>query len=394
MKVPSFLLQLTLCLRLSSSLVMSDSQDCSPKPSLEDDTASPRATEAAKDTETSLPEGASAPIPQTDSSEDEEETMSASLLQKLSRLFAGGLKLHDDEDKDVVKRLKEPTVDGIIEYIKSDACKNIVVMVGAGISTSAGIPDFRSPGSGLYDNLQQYKLPSPECMFDINFFRSNPEPFFHLSRQLIPEDLKPTPCHYFLRLLHEKGLLLRTYSQNIDNLESVAGLPDDKIVAAHGSFHTSHCLHESCRKEYDYDWIREKIKGSNEVPKCEKCAEVVKPDIVFFGERLPARFFSLSEEDFPSCDLLIVIGTSLTVQPFASLIELVPRDVPRLAINLTPFKGPSRYEKLMGLGSGWDFDSKDNYRDVFMKGLCDDKCNELAKLLGWEEDLKRLIENK
>lgn len=317
--------------------------------------------------------------------------MSKTLLQKLAQLFAGGLKL-DDEEEDVVKRLKEPTVNGIVEYMKSDACKNIIVMVGAGISTSAGIPDFRSPGSGLYDNLQQYNLPSPECMFDIEFFRENPKPFFHLARELIPENMKPTPCHFFLRLLHEKGLLMRCYSQNIDDLESVAGLPADKVVAAHGSFHSSHCLKRSCRIEYDYEWMRDKIRQTQEVPRCEKCKDVVKPDIVFFGEQLPARFFSLSEEDFPSCDLLIVIGTSLTVQPFASLIELVPKDVPRLAINLTAFKS-SRYDLFSGR-SGWKFESSDNYRDVFMQGTSDEKCKELAQLLEWHEELIELIQSK
>jgi NAD-dependent deacetylase sirtuin 2 len=314
--------------------------------------------------------------------------MNPSLLQKLAHLFAGGLNL----DKDVVKRLKEPTVNGHVEYIKSDACKNIIVMVGAGISTSAGIPDFRSPGSGLYDNLQQYNLPSPESMFDIDFFQSNPEPFFHLARELIPENLKPTPCHFFLKLLHDKGLLMRCYSQNIDDLESVAGLPSDKVVAAHGSFHSSHCLNKSCRKEYNYEWMRDKIRQSEEVPKCETCKSVVKPDIVFFGEMLPRRFFTLSEQDFPLCDLLIVIGTSLTVHPFASLVELVPKDVPRLAINLTPFRSSSRFELLTG-GGGWKFDSPDNYRDVFMQGTSDEKCRELARLLDWEKELDDLIQN-
>lgn len=72
--------------------------------------------------------------------------------------------------------------DGIIDFIKSGKVKNIITMAGAGISTSAGIPDFRTPGSGLYDNLQKYDLPDPQAIFDIQFFRTNPEPFFQLAK--------------------------------------------------------------------------------------------------------------------------------------------------------------------------------------------------------------------
>ena len=72
--------------------------------------------------------------------------------------------------------------EGILAYIKAGKAKNIITMAGAGISTSAGIPDFRTPGSGLYDNLQKYNLPDPQAIFDIGFFRSNPEPFFQLAK--------------------------------------------------------------------------------------------------------------------------------------------------------------------------------------------------------------------
>ncbi|CAG2183798.1 unnamed protein product, partial [Oppiella nova] len=94
------------------------------------------------------------------------------MMDKLTKIFAKNFKFNESEQKvDVEKVLDETTVDGVVKYMKSGKCKNIVVMVGAGISTGAGIPDFRSPGSGLYDNLSKYKLPSPECMFDIGFFR-------------------------------------------------------------------------------------------------------------------------------------------------------------------------------------------------------------------------------
>lgn len=79
--------------------------------------------------------------------------------------------------------------------------------------TAAGIPDFRSPGSGLYDNLQKYNLPYPQAIFEINFFRENPKPFFVLAKELYPGVFKPTFGHYFIRMLQDKGLLLRHYTQ-------------------------------------------------------------------------------------------------------------------------------------------------------------------------------------
>ncbi|XP_011306222.1 NAD-dependent protein deacetylase Sirt2, partial [Fopius arisanus] len=184
---------------------------------------------------------------------------------------------------------------------------------------AAGIPDFRSPTSGVYSNLEKYNLPHPQAIFDIDYFAENPEPFFALAKLLLPEGYKPTPSHYFVRLLWEKGLLLRHYTQNVDTLERIAGLPGEKLVEAHGTFHTGRCL--KCRCPYDLPWMKEKII-EGPIPKCEECLEgVVKPDIVFFGEMLPDRFHTLIEHDFVRADLLIIMGSSLVVQPFASLID-------------------------------------------------------------------------
>uniref|UniRef100_A0A7N5JU02 NAD-dependent protein deacetylase sirtuin-2 n=1 Tax=Ailuropoda melanoleuca TaxID=9646 RepID=A0A7N5JU02_AILME len=187
--------------------------------------------------------------------------------------------------------LDELTLEGVTRYMQSERCRRVICLVGAGISTSAGIPDFRSPSTGLYANLEKYHLPYPEAIFEIGYFKKHPEPFFALAKELYPGQFKPTVCHYFIRLLKEKGLLLRCYTQNIDTLERVAGLESEDLVEAHGTFHTSHCTSPLCRREYTLSWMKEKI-FSEVTPKCEKCHSVVKPDIVFFGENLPARFFS------------------------------------------------------------------------------------------------------
>ncbi|KAF5300526.1 hypothetical protein FQR65_LT09146 [Abscondita terminalis] len=264
-------------------------------------------------------------------------------------------------------------------------------MAGAGISTSAGIPDFRSPGSGLYHNLQKYNLPHPQAIFELDFFHENPKPFFVLAKQLYPGAFKPTKCHYFVRLLNEKGLLLRHYTQNIDTLERVAGIPESKLVEAHGTFHLSHCL--ECQKEYSLDWMKEQIFKDN-VPTCEECTGVVKPDIVFFGENLPSKFHTCIQTDFPKCNLLIILGSSLVVQPFASLIDRVPKTAPRFLINREKAGERTGILSLIGMGSGLDFDNKNNSRDVFWLGDCDEGCQLLADKLGWGAELAQLVEKE
>ncbi|KAL3872734.1 hypothetical protein ACJMK2_035938 [Sinanodonta woodiana] len=294
------------------------------------------------------------------------------------------------------KVLEEFTLEGIVKYIKSGKCHNIITMAGAGISTSAGIPDFRSPGTGLYDNLQAYNLPNPQSIFEINYFQENPEPFFMLARELWPGHFKPTPTHYFIKMLADKGLLLRHYTQNIDTLERLTGMDEDMIVEAHGTFYTSHCL--KCRAMYSLEWMKEIIMSQEHaIPKCEakNCDGIVKPDIVFFGEALPEKFFKCVTQDFDKCDLLIILGTSLLVQPFASLTSRVPLTCPRVYINMEKTGAASSHPITMIMfGGGFKFDSEDNYRDVFWQGSCDDGVYAMSDLLGWKEELMKVVSSE
>ncbi|XP_030632640.1 NAD-dependent protein deacetylase sirtuin-2 [Chanos chanos] len=325
---------------------------------------------------------------QSDDSSDEGDASGDCEMDFLRNLFSRGLGLGPTE-----KVLDELSLEGVARYIQSGKCKNIICMVGAGISTSAGIPDFRSPGTGLYANLQKYNLPYPEAIFQIDYFKKHPEPFFALARELYPGQFKPTVCHYFIKMLKDKGLLKRCYSQNIDTLERVAGLEGDDLIEAHGTFHTSHCVSFLCRKEYNLDWMKEKI-FSEEIPKCDKCSSLVKPDIVFFGENLPARFFMSMKMDFPSCDLLIVMGTSLQVQPFASLVGKVPKNTPRLLINKEKTGESDFLMGMLGFGGGMDFDSDKAYRDVAYLSTCDEGCLALAELLGWKAELEEMVKRE
>lgn len=262
--------------------------------------------------------------------------------------------------------LETRTLGGVAKYIKSGKVKNIVVMTGAGISTSAGIPDFRSPDTGLYANLARLDLPFAEAVFDISFFRENPAPFYTLAQELYPGKYRPTITHSFIHLLHKKGLLLKLFTQNIDCLEREAGVPGDKIVEAHGSFARQSCI--ECKQDYPQDKIREHIEAKT-IPRCFSCKGLVKPEIVFFGESLPADFFV--NRSLPSqADLCIVMGTSLTVQPFASLPQMCYEGTPRVLINK---------EAVGGFGSRAD--------DVLVLEDCDKGVCKLANACGWLEEL-------
>lgn len=240
---------------------------------------------------------------------------------------------------------------------------------GAGISTSAGIPDFRSPNTGLYANLARLNLPFAEAVFDISYFRNNPIPFYTLAQELYPGKYKPTITHSFIKLLHDQGRLLMCFTQNIDCLENEAGVPADKIVAAHGSFATQRCI--ECKTEYPDDLMLKHVMAKD-VPHCldEACNGLVKPDIVFFGEAMPERFH-IQRAVPADADLAIVMGTSLSVQPFASLPSYVKDETPRLLINL---------EKVGGLGGRAD--------DVLLLGDCDSGVRKLADALGWRDELE------
>ncbi|KAF2101622.1 NAD-dependent histone deacetylase SIR2 [Rhizodiscina lignyota] len=267
--------------------------------------------------------------------------------------------------------LETRTIDGVARYIKDGKAKRIVVMTGAGISTSAGIPDFRSPDTGLYANLARLNLPYAEAVFDISYFRGNPYPFYTLAHELYPGKYRPTITHSFISLLEKKELLHMLFTQNIDCLEREAGVPGHKIVEAHGSFAAQRCI--ECKRPYPDEDMKEMIK-TKDVPHCqdESCLGLVKPDIVFFGEQLPESFFKNRTKP-AEADLAIIMGTSLTVQPFASLPQFVGEGTPRVLINL---------ERVGGIGSRSD--------DVVILGNCDDGVRKLAEACGWLEELEEM----
>ncbi|TRY85205.1 hypothetical protein DNTS_009250 [Danionella cerebrum] len=264
-------------------------------------------------------------------------------------------------------------LENIGRLMKLGRAKNIVVIVGAGISTASGIPDFRTPGTGLYANLAKYDIPYPEAIFNIDYFSDNPQPFFSLAKELYPGNHRPNYVHYFIRMLHEKGLLLRLYTQNIDGLEKLCGIPAEKLVEAHGSFATAAC--HLCYTPYPAEEAKQEIMMGR-VPICSFCAGAVKPNVVFFGEDLPQEYFQHTE-DFPKADLLMIMGTSLKIEPFASLINTVKSSVPRLLLN-RDVVGPFERRPL-------------RRGDHVVLGDLSDSVQKLAEMLGWHTEIQDLM---
>ena len=189
--------------------------------------------------------------------------------------------------------------------------QSIGVLTGAGISTNAGIPDFRGP-KGLYVTRKY----DPDKVFDIGHFLIDPSIFYEFARDFVglEQTLRPTVAHRFLAALEEKGELKGIVTQNIDSLHHKAG--SKNIYEMHGSFWQNHCL--ECNEEFSYETLKAMLKMPG-VPKCT-CGGVIKPDVVFFGENVKCLHESsqLAEES----DLFFVIGSSCVVYPAAMIPTL------------------------------------------------------------------------
>ncbi|KAF2073897.1 hypothetical protein CYY_004785 [Polysphondylium violaceum] len=232
--------------------------------------------------------------------------------------------------------------DDVVQLL--DKSKNIVIITGAGVSVSCGIPDFRSRG-GVYDTIEKkYNLPRPESLFDIKYLLNNPKPFFEFAKEIYPGLHKPSPTHHFIKALDTKGKLLRNYTQNIDTLEHVVGIDQEKLVNCHGSFKSATCI--TCKQSVDGEHIRGSIMNT-EIPICKICNDgtsFMKPDIVFFGENLPSRFDQCVSDDIQKIDLLLVMGSSLQVQPVALLPDILDKNIPQILINREVVGQPHEFD--------------------------------------------------
>jgi NAD-dependent SIR2 family protein deacetylase len=298
-------------------------------------------------------------------------------------------------------------INNLVDDIKANRCRRIVLLTGAGISCASGIPDFRSAG-GLYDTLRPalltateaeraYLAEQPTGVVEKSFFYKNQFPYLEVRRPFIlgsaAGQWKPTIAHLMALMFQRKGLLRRIFDQNIDGLHRLVGLAEegDALVEVHGSLSALEC--EFCKAPYPSDEFRHRVRtqirniydpSDAEAPQistnilCLSCGKAgVKPCTVLYGSTLPQRALQAMVDDFPDqVDLLIVAGTSLTVSPACNLVQRLRPATPRLIINDQPVGG----------SLGLMFDSAES-KDIMLTGQCDDGFILLARLLGWLEEM-------
>ena len=201
--------------------------------------------------------------------------------------------------------------------------KKIVFFGGAGVSTESGIPDFRSE-NGLYNAQTNYGH-SPEEMLSSDFFFGHTETFFdYYKKNLIATGAKPNKAHLALAKLEEMGKLTAVVTQNIDGLHQLAG--SKNVQELHGSVQRNTCL--GCHAHYDLDFIMDEKNCKRGIPICPVCGEIIKPDVVLYGECLDEGTITLSCRAIQEADMLIIGGTSLVVYPAAGFVNYFDRTKP------------------------------------------------------------------
>jgi NAD-dependent deacetylase len=203
--------------------------------------------------------------------------------------------------------------------------RSVVALTGAGISVPSGIPDFRSPGTGLWQKVD------PAQVAHIDAFRSEPLRFwrYYAERFASLEGKQPNEAHLALVAMERRGLLDAVITQNVDLLHRKAGTRE--LIEVHGSIASCSC--PGCSERVTLAQARARIAHAPDgVPRCERCAAALKPDVVLFGELLPERALRRAEELCAQAELLICIGSSLEVHPVAALPLLTDRAGGAIAI--------------------------------------------------------------
>ncbi len=191
--------------------------------------------------------------------------------------------------------------------------KRTVVFTGAGISTESGIPDFRSPG-GIWERFDPDDFTYQKFVKDAEARRRQWRLFSEFSLTV-----EPNQAHYAIAELYRLGKLDCVITQNVDNLHQRAGVPYDRVLELHGNVRWLVCL--GCRRRYPFEQIVARLDKGEEVPDCEMCHGILKPDAVLFGEPLSEKVFQEAVTRSSRCDLFIVIGSTLTVYPAAYVPE-------------------------------------------------------------------------
>lgn len=198
-----------------------------------------------------------------------------------------------------------------------------VAFTGAGVSTESGIPDFRSPSTGLWHKYD------PK-IFTIGYFLRHPEEFYKvaLERFLPILDAEPNPTHYLLAELERRGLIKAVITQNIDGLHGKAG--SENVVELHGHLRSASCV--TCGARVPMEELLRRIEAGSMPPRCHECGGLMKPDVVLFGEQLPLEALRRAQALAVECDLMLVLGSSLVVHPAAEIPRIAHMHGAKVAI--------------------------------------------------------------
>ena len=223
------------------------------------------------------------------------------------------------------------TVERLAELIRESECT--VALTGAGISVPSGIPDFRTPGKGIWEKVD------PMEVAHIDAFRGDPKRFWSFYRPRLHslDGIEPNPAHEVLAELERRGQLEAVITQNIDTLHHKAG--SERVIEVHGSIRTASC--QVCEATYELAAMDELFDDEG-VAVCRACTSLVKPDVVLFGELLPAEAMADAEALASRADLLLCVGSSLEVYPVAGLPSITLAAGGGVAIvtqGATPYDG-------------------------------------------------------
>ncbi len=224
-------------------------------------------------------------------------------------------------------------------------------LTGAGLSTESGIPDFRTPGKGIWEKVDPIKTSS------VDVLQNDPRLFYEsgFTRFASITMAEPHQGHYALTRMEEMGFLKGLVTQNIDGLHVKAG--SRNVWEVHGHLRTGFC--QGCKKKYPFEELVHQVELKRIPPVCHECSSVLRPDVVLFGDPMPPLFFEVEKVLRRDCELMLVAGSSLVVYPVASLPQLAKQ---LIIINLTP----TEY---------------DRFAEVVIREKCSKALNDLAEEL-------------
>jgi len=234
--------------------------------------------------------------------------------------------------------LEEPKLDALAEKVAELIinAKKLVVFTGAGVSTESGIPDFRSPG-GIWERFDPDDFTYQKFVADSGARRKQ---WQLLGEGHLTTLAEPNLAHYAIAELDEMGRLDCVITQNVDNLHQKAGVPADKVFELHGNMQWAVCL--GCGRLYPFEQIKLRLDKGEEIPDCEACHGMLKPNAVLFGEQLPYDVLAEASNRSSNCDLFIVVGSTLVVYPAAYMpVYAVQAGAKLVIVNLssTPMDG-------------------------------------------------------